>query len=51
MENISANDKNWKAMIKPTKLDIQLSEDKTKAKIIAEPLFYLHLIEYLILLA
>ena len=38
MENISANDKNWKAMIKPTKLNIQLSEDKTKAKIIAEPL-------------
>ena len=38
MENISANDKNWKAMIKPTKLDIQLNEDKTKAKIIAEPL-------------
>ena len=38
MENISANNKNWKAMIKPTKLDIQLSEDKTKAKIIAEPL-------------
>ena len=38
MENISANDKNWKAMIKPTKLGIQLSEDKTKAKIIAEPL-------------
>ena len=38
MENISANDKNWKTMIKPTKLDIQLSEDKTKAKIIAEPL-------------
>ena len=26
MENISANDKNWKAMIKPTKLDVQLSE-------------------------
>ena len=38
MENILVNDKNWKAMIKPTKLDIQLSEDKTKAKIIAEPL-------------
>ena len=38
MENISVNDKNWKAIIKPTKLDIQLSEDKTKAKIIAEPL-------------
>ena len=38
METISANDKNWKEMIKPTKLDVQLSEDKTKAKIIAEPL-------------
>ena len=38
MENISVNDKNWKAMIKPPKLDVQLSEDKTKAKIIAEPL-------------
>jgi len=38
MENISANDKNWKSMIKPPKLDIQLSENKTKAKIIAEPL-------------
>ena len=38
MENISVNDKNWKSMIKPPKLDIQLSENKTKAKIIAEPL-------------
>ena len=38
MENISANDKNWKSMIKPAKLDVQLSEDKSKAKIIAEPL-------------
>ena len=38
METISANNKNWKEMIKPTKLDVQLSEDKTKAKIIAEPL-------------
>ena len=38
MENISANDKNWKSMIKPPKLNIQLSENKTKAKIIAEPL-------------
>ena len=38
MENISANDKNWKSMIKPPKLDIQLSENKNKAKIIAEPL-------------
>jgi len=38
MENVSVNDKNWKSMIKPPKLDIQLSENKTKAKIIAEPL-------------
>ena len=38
MENISANAKNWKSMIKPAKLDVQLSEDKSKAKIIAEPL-------------
>ena len=38
MENISVNDKNWKSMIKPPKLNIQLSENKTKAKIIAEPL-------------
>lgn len=38
MQNIEANDKNWKNLIKPTKLDVQLSEDKSKAKIIAEPL-------------
>ena len=38
MENILVNDKNWKSMIKPPRLDVQLSEDKTKAKIIAEPL-------------
>ena len=30
--------KNWKSLIKPTKLDVQLSEDKTFAKITAEPL-------------
>ena len=38
MENVSVNDKNWKSMIKPTKLEVKLSDDKTKAKIIAEPL-------------
>ena len=31
-------DKNWKALIKPSKLDITSNEDKTVAKIIAEPL-------------
>ena len=34
----SITDKNWKALIKPNKLDITSSEDKTIAKAIAEPL-------------
>ena len=38
MENLEINNKNWKSLIKPSKIDIQLSEDKTYAKIIAEPL-------------
>ena len=38
METIQVNTKNWKSLIKPTKLDVQLSEDRTYAKIIAEPL-------------
>jgi len=38
MENLDVNVKNWKSLIKPAKLDVQLNEDKTKAKIIAEPL-------------
>ena len=38
MENLDVNIKNWKSLIKPTKLDVQLSEDKSKAKIVAEPL-------------
>jgi len=38
METTNVNIKNWKAMIKPGKLDIQLSDDKSYAKIIAEPL-------------
>ena len=31
-------DKNWKALIKPNKLDITSNDDKTIAKVIAEPL-------------
>ncbi len=38
METVEVNSKNWKKLIKPTKLDVQLSEDKSYAKIIAEPL-------------
>ena len=38
MENAEVNIKNWKSLIKPAKLDIALSEDKTYAKITAEPL-------------
>ena len=36
--NVVANNKNWKSLIKPAKLDVKLSEDKSYAKIIAEPL-------------
>ena len=38
MESLEVNNKNWKSLIKPAKLDLQLSEDKSYAKIIAEPL-------------
>jgi len=38
MENVDVNVKNWKSLIKPGKLDVQLSEDKAYAKIVAEPL-------------
>ena len=31
-------DKNWKALIKPNKLEIKSSEDKTIATVVAEPL-------------
>ena len=31
-------DKNWKALIKPNKLEITSNDDKTVAKIVAEPL-------------
>ena len=38
METVEVNPKNWKKLIKPTKLDVQLNEDKSCAKIVAEPL-------------
>ena len=38
MENTDVNLKNWKSLIKPSKLDVKLSDDKSYAKIIAEPL-------------
>ena len=38
MENTEINVKNWKSLIKPGKIDINLSDDKSYAKIIAEPL-------------
>ena len=38
MANLDVNIKNWKSLIKPGRLDVQLSDDKTYAKIIAEPL-------------
>ena len=38
MESIDVNIKNWKSLIKPGKLDVQISEDKAFAKIVAEPL-------------
>ena len=31
-------DKNWKALIKPNKLDIKSNEDRSVAKVVAEPL-------------
>ena len=38
MENTEINVKNWKSLIKPGKLDINLSDDKSYARIVAEPL-------------
>ena len=38
METTEVNIKNWKSLIKPPKLDVNLSDDKSYAKIIAEPL-------------
>ena len=38
MENINIIDKNWKSLIKPSKLAITSNDDKSMAKVIAEPL-------------
>ena len=38
MDTNEVNIKNWKSLIKPPKLDINLSDDKSYAKIVAEPL-------------
>ena len=38
METENVNVKNWKSLIKPTKLDVKMSEDLTQATIVAEPL-------------
>ena len=38
MENITIIDKNWKTLTKPSKLEITSNEDKSIAKVIAEPL-------------
>ncbi len=38
MDTTEVNIKNWKSLIKPPKLDINLSDDKSYAKIVAEPL-------------
>ena len=37
METENVNIKNWKSLIKPSKLDVKLSDDLTHATIIAEP--------------
>ena len=38
MDTAEVNIKNWKSLIKPPKLDVNINDDKTYAKIIAEPL-------------
>ena len=38
MESLNVNVKNWKALIKPAQLDVKISDDKSHAKIVAEPL-------------
>ena len=38
METTEVNLKNWKSLIKPAKLDVQINDDKSYAKIVAEPL-------------
>ena len=38
MELENVNVKNWKSLIKPTKLEVKISDDLTHATIVAEPL-------------
>ena len=38
MESLNVNAKNWKALIKPAQLEVKISDDKSHAKIVAEPL-------------
>ena len=38
METTNVNLKNWKSLIKPSKIDVDQNDDKTFAKVIAEPL-------------
>ena len=38
METENVNVKNWKSLIKPSKLDVKISDDLTQATIVAEPL-------------
>ena len=38
METENVNIKNWKSLIKPSKLDVKISDDFSQATIVAEPL-------------
>ena len=38
MEVENVNVKNWKSLIKPSKLDVEISDDQSHAKIVEEPL-------------
>ena len=38
MESLNVNTKNWKSLIKPTKLEVKISDDLSNATIVAEPL-------------
>ncbi len=38
METSNVNIKNWKSMIKPSKIEVDQNQDKTFAKVVAEPL-------------
>ena len=38
MEKIDIFDKNWKTLIKPSKLEVSSNEDKSFAEVVAQPL-------------